>query len=113
MVGKFLPLPRGEGESLPRSLVSIIIPTRDHATLLARCVDGLLNRTDYAPIELLIIDNDSRERRTARLLTRLATDPRVRVLPHPGPFNWSAMNNAAVRQARGDQERERAFPSHR
>jgi GT2 family glycosyltransferase len=97
-----LPLPRGEGESLPRSLVSIIIPTRDHATLLARCIDGLLNRTDHAPIELLIIDNDSRERRTARLLTRLATDPRVRVLPHPGPFNWSAMNNAAVRQARGE-----------
>ncbi len=82
--------------------VSIIIPTRDRATLLASCIDGALHRTDYAPIELLILNNDSRERRTARLLTRLATDPRIRILPHPGPFNWSAMNNAAVRQAHGE-----------
>jgi hypothetical protein len=96
------PSPPAQGDTLARPLVSIIIPTRDHATLLARCVDGLLNRTDYAPIELLIIDNDSRERRTARLLTRLATDPRIRVLRHPGPFNWSAMNNAAVREAHGE-----------
>lgn len=86
----------------PAPLVSVIIPTRDRAALLARCVDGVLHRTDYAPIELLIVNNDSRERRTARLLARLATDPRVRVLCYPGPFNWSAMNNAAVRQARGE-----------
>ncbi len=96
------PLPQGEGESHERPLVSIIIPTRDRAALLARCVRGVLHRTDYAPIELLIVDNDSRDRRSARLLTRLATDPRVRILPHPGPFNWSAMNNAAVRHAHGD-----------
>ncbi len=96
------PLPGpGDGAS-PAPLVSVIIPTRDRAALLARCVDGVLHRTDYAPIELLIVDNDSRERRTARLLARLATDPRVRVLCYPGPFNWSAMNNAAVRQARGE-----------
>jgi GT2 family glycosyltransferase len=83
-------------------LVSIIVPTRDRAALLARCVEGVLHRTDYESIELLIMDNDSRERRTARLLTRLAADPRVRILPHPGPFNWSAMNNAGVRHARGE-----------
>jgi len=97
-----LPLPQGEGELLQRPLVSIIIPTRDRAALLACCTDGVLHRTDYAPIELLIVDNDSHERRTARLLTRLATDPRVRILPHPGPFNWSAINNAAVHAARGE-----------
>jgi GT2 family glycosyltransferase len=97
-----IPLPQGEGESFHHPLVSIIIPTRDHAALLARCVDGILHRTDYAPIEVLILDNDSRERRTAWLLTRLAADPRVRILSHPGPFNWSALNNAAVRQARGE-----------
>ena len=97
-----IPRPQAERESFHHPLVSIIIPTRDHAALLARCVDGILHRTDYAPIEVLILDNDSRERRTARLLTRLAADPRVRILSCPGPFNWSAMNNAAVRQARGE-----------
>jgi len=96
------PSPQGEGEPHQHPQVSIIIPTRDRATLLASCIDGILRRTDYAPIELLILNNDSRERRTARLLTRLATDPRIRILPHPGPFNWSAMNNAAVRQAHGE-----------
>ena len=97
-----LPLPLRQPECPRQPLVSIIIPTRDHAALLARCVDCVLNRTDYTPIELLIVDNDSRERRAARLLARLATDPRVRILPHPGPFNWSAMNNAAVREACGE-----------
>jgi GT2 family glycosyltransferase len=91
---------RGEHRSLPT--VTIIIATRDRAALLARCADGILRRTDYAPIELIIVDNDSHERRTARLLTRLAADPRVRVLPIPGPFNWSAMNNAGARETRGE-----------
>jgi O-antigen biosynthesis protein len=97
-----LPVPQEEGEAFRRPLVSIIIPTRDRAALLARCVAGVLQRTDYAPIECLVVDNDSRERRTSRLLRRLAADPRVRILRHPGPFNWSTMNNAAVRQARGE-----------
>ncbi len=97
-----LPAPSQPGERHLLPSVTIIVPTRDRAALLARCVDGILHRTDYAPIQLIIIDNDSHERRTARLLTRIATDPRVRVMPIPGPFNWSAMNNAAVREARGE-----------
>ena len=32
----------------PAPSVTVIIPTRDRARLLARCVDGLLRRTDYA-----------------------------------------------------------------
>jgi GT2 family glycosyltransferase len=82
-------------------LVSVIVPTRDRAALLARCVQSVLERTDYAAIELIIVDNDSRQGRTRRLLRRLAEDRRVRVLPFPGRFNWSAMNNVAVRVARG------------
>jgi GT2 family glycosyltransferase len=78
------------------------VPTRDRARLLARCADGVLRGTDYTPLELLIVDNDSRQRRTARLLRRLQADRRVRILPYPGAFNWSAMNNAAVRAARGE-----------
>lgn len=82
-------------------LVSVIVPTRDRADLLARCTESLLRRTDYPAIELIIVDNDSRRRAATRLLARLATDARVRVLRFPGPFNWSAMNNAAARLARG------------
>jgi O-antigen biosynthesis protein len=90
------PLP----EALP--LVSAIIPTRDRADLLVQCAEGVLNRTDYANIELLIVDNDSTEPATLALFDRLAGgDRRVRVLHSPGPFNYSAINNAAAREAKG------------
>ena len=85
----------------PEPLVSVIVPTRDRAGLLRNCVDGVLNRTAYRNIELLIVDNDSRRRRTHRLLRALQANPRVRVLSYPGGFNWSAMNNFAAAEARG------------
>ncbi|WP_158747489.1 glycosyltransferase [Acidisphaera sp. L21] len=85
----------------PPPLVSLIIPTRDRASLLRESADGVLNRTDYPHIELLIVDNDSVEPETLALLERLAGDPRVRVLPQPGTFNWSAANNLAAQHATG------------
>lgn len=88
--------------SAPRPLVSIIVPTRDRAELLKRCVSGVLRQTDYAPIELIIVDNDSVEPETLALFRKLEKDPRVRILPAPGPFNYSAINNRAVAQARGE-----------
>lgn len=86
----------------PAPLVSVIVPTRDRAGLLKRCVAGVLEQTDYAPLELIIVDNDSVEPETFALFRKLEADPRVRVLPAPGPFNYSAINNRAVAQARGD-----------
>jgi glycosyltransferase involved in cell wall biosynthesis len=65
----------------------VIVPTRDRAELLARCVDGVLHRTDYFNLELLIVDNGSIEPSTQR---------------HPGPFNYSAVNNSAAREANGE-----------
>src|SRR5262249_30464297 len=84
-------------------LVSVIIPTRDRADLLSRCVDGVLCRTEYSNLELIIVDNESVETNTLRLFERLIhRDSRVRILHHPGPFNYSTLNNAAAREARGE-----------
>ncbi len=83
-------------------LVSIVIPTRDLADSLAEVLDGLLARTDYGPLEIIIVDNDSVEPATRDLFERHAADPRVRVLPSPGPFNFSALSNAGAAAARGD-----------
>ena len=85
---------------LPR--VSVIIPTRDRADLLARCLGGLLYRTDYPDLEVVVIDNDSIDAGTASLFQMLQKDARVRVIPMSGPFNYSALNNRAVRAATGD-----------
>ena len=51
---------------------------------------------------MLIVDNDSAEETTRSYFASLAERPEVRILPAPGPFNWSAISNAAAREARGD-----------
>jgi O-antigen biosynthesis protein len=86
----------------PEPLVSVIIPTRNQEDVLSRAVDGVLRRTDYPAMEVLIVDNESDEPSALALLARLGSDDRVRVLPHPGPFNFSALNNHAVNEAAGE-----------
>lgn len=83
-------------------LASVVVPTRDQAELLHRCVTGVLSETNYPRVEIIIVDNDSQESATHGLLRELATDARVRVLPFPHSFNYAAMNNQAVAQARGE-----------
>ena len=86
----------------PAPRVSVIVPTRDGAALLERCLDGLLTRTDYPDIEVLVVDNGSKDIEALELLQRIRHDPRVRVLSRPGPFNWSALNNDGAAAATGD-----------
>ncbi len=83
-------------------LVSVIIPTRDNAGMLKRCLDGLLYRTDYPALEVLIVDNGSTASDALALLAALEPNPRVRLLRRPGPFNYSALNNMAARLAKGE-----------
>ncbi|APH59070.1 Glycosyltransferase [Granulibacter bethesdensis] len=84
-------------------LVSIIIPTKDQAALVRQCVEGLLYRTDYPAIEVIIVDNGSVEPATARVLKALQDDDdRVSVLRDDGPFNYSALNNKAARLTKGE-----------
>ena len=87
----------------PEPMVSVIIPTRDRADLLAQCVEGVLHRTDYRNLELLIVDNGSIEPAALTLFDRLMREESaVRILRHPGPFNYSALNNEAAREATGE-----------
>jgi GT2 family glycosyltransferase len=85
----------------PPPRVSVVIPTRDRADLLAVTLDGLLTATDYPALEVIVVDNDSREPETASLLARYADDPRVRVVPVPGPFNFSDLSNRGAAAATG------------
>ncbi|MHC1480554.1 glycosyltransferase family 92 protein [Frateuria aurantia] len=87
-----------------KPLVSIIIPTRDQLHLINGLIDSLMQRTAYTHYELLIVDNDSQDPATCRYLDGLARlgSSRIRVLRYPHPFNYSAMNNFAAREARGE-----------
>lgn len=85
----------------PPPLVSVIIPTRDRADLLGVVLDGLFTRTDYPALEAIVVDNGSTEPATRDLFARHAADPRFRVLPAPGPFNFSDLSNRGAAAARG------------
>lgn len=84
---------------LPR--VSILIPTRDQVKLLRTCVEGVLGLTDYPDIEIIIVDNDSSELETLRYLREVEARG-VKILPHPYPFNYPAVNNRAAEIATGE-----------
>ena len=77
--------------------VTAIIPTRDRLKLLSGCVDGLLRDTAYRNLRVLIVDNDSRSPKTLAYLERIGRKSRVRVIHSPGPFNFSQLNNEAVK----------------
>lgn len=85
----------------PAPLVSVIVPTRDRADLMRTCLEGLLCRTAYPALEVIVIDNDSTEPALHALFEEWSGDARLRVLPMPGPFNFAALNNRAVAEARG------------
>jgi GT2 family glycosyltransferase len=82
--------------------VSIIIPTKDQRELLSRCVDGILNRTRYENIEVLIVDNRSNEKETQAYLRKLSAASQVRVLRYSENFNFSKINNWAVARSSGE-----------
>jgi O-antigen biosynthesis protein len=84
--------------------VSIIIPTRDQLPMLNGLIDSLLAKTSYRNYELLIVDNDSRDPAACAYLDGIErlNNPQLRVLRWPHPFNYSAINNFAAAQARGE-----------
>ncbi len=82
-------------------LVSIIIPSKNQATLLRQCINSLLDKTTYPFFEILIIDNQSDEPTALAYLEALSGKKNIRLLHYPHPFNYSAINNIAVQQAKG------------
>ena len=83
-----------------RPLVSILIPTKDKLDLLEPCVSSILERTTYPHFEILIIDNHSSEPETLRYFDEISAKG-VRILPYPHRFNYAAINNVAVEEAKG------------
>ena len=83
------------------SRITAVIPTRDRADLLRTAVQGLREKTDYPQLEIIIIDNETKEVESLRYLSELEHQG-IRVLRVPGPFNYSLMNNLAVAEASGE-----------
>jgi GT2 family glycosyltransferase len=76
--------------------VAIIIPTRDRVDLLRKCLESLQATLPDGLADVYVIDHESREPRTHAYL---AEQRMAQVLRHSGPFNFSAINNAAIARA--------------
>ena len=85
----------------PAPLVSIIIPTKDQVPILRACIDSITNSTIYPHYEIIVVDNQSEEAETQELFKELK-ERKIQVLPYPKPFNFSAINNFAAEQAKGE-----------
>ncbi len=88
----------GDGE---RPLVSIVIPSKDSAPVLGRCLDSIRELSTWEPYEIVIVENNSTEPATFAYYEELEADPRVSVVRYEGPFNFSAICNLGARAAKG------------
>ncbi len=85
-------------------LVSIIIPTKNQASLLKQCVSSILEKTLYKNFEVIIIDHGSNEESIIEYLHGLETEypDKIRIIPSDSPVNYSEVNNIAAHKARGE-----------
>ncbi len=83
-------------------LVSIIIPTRDKVELLRNCISSIFSRTTYRNFEILVVDNGSVKEETISYLEEMQAYGKIGVISYDHPFNYSAINNFAVRHVEGD-----------
>lgn len=85
-------------------LISIIIPTRNMATVLSTCLESIFSLTTYSNFEVIIVDNGSNEKETLELFENYSArfPVKFKVLRLDIPFNYSKLNNMAVAESKGD-----------
>ncbi|CAN7213857.1 glycosyltransferase family 2 protein [Variovorax paradoxus] len=90
--------------ALPSSppLVSLIIPTRNALPLVQQCIESIVLETDYPNYEILLVDNGSDDPEALAYFAALDAQQGITVIRDERPFNYSALNNAAVARAQGE-----------
>jgi GT2 family glycosyltransferase len=79
-------------------LVSLIIPTRNGHDILKQAVDSIIDKTSYKNYEIIIVDNQSDCEQTLAYMRQLELNyDSIRILKYDQAFNYSAINNFAVR----------------
>ena len=85
----------------PAPMVSLIIPTKDKIDLLKGCINSILKKTTYHNYEIIVVDNQSIEEDTLLYFKEIKKSKKIRVIHYTKPFNYSAINNFAVDNAKG------------
>lgn len=82
--------------------VSIIIPNKNNAALLKRCVESITSKTSYNRYEIIIVENGSSEIETFNYYDVASKNAVIKVINWNKPFNYSSINNFAVSNAQGE-----------
>lgn len=83
--------------------VSIIIPMKDKAKITKNCLESLYNKMTYKNFEIIIVDNGSVEEETREMLNYYKSNyDNFRVIRIESEFNYSYLNNQAVKKAKGE-----------
>ena len=84
--------------------VSILIPSCDHSSDLRTCVESIYRRSTYEDLEIIVIENNSREPATFRCYEKLQKEHKnLKVITWQGTgFNYSALNNFGAKEATGE-----------
>lgn len=77
--------------------VAVIIPTHSNAQGLALCLKGLLEQTEYPQIHIRVIANRCETPEMRAVFEEYHNHDKVEVLRDDRPFNWSALNNDAMK----------------
>lgn len=88
--------------SLPETkpLVSILIPTKDRADLLSKCISSIISKSSYPNYEIIIVDNGSKEQLTFDLFDQIRSQS-IKIIHDNSPFNFSYLNNQAAALSKG------------
>ncbi|NVN43922.1 glycosyltransferase [Asaia siamensis] len=82
--------------------VSIIIPFKDQIDITRRCVEALLNHTDYSNFEIVLVDNWSVTAQARDFMREYAAKEKIRFLTIEEAFNYSRLNNIAAQTCTSD-----------
>jgi hypothetical protein len=82
-------------------LVSICIPTRNHATVLADAIRSACGQR-YPALEILVLDNASTDDTQRVAAQAAAADPRLRYVRHDHDLGMAGNFSAGVSMARGE-----------
>lgn len=77
---------------------AIVIPTKNGKEILSLCLASIRERAanNEVPADVYVIDHESTEPATLDYLRAEEGAGRIKVVPHAGPWNYAAINNAAL-----------------
>lgn len=89
-------------DAVQEQKVSIIIPTKDKLNLITSCIQGLLTKTAYQNIEIIIVDTGSTDVEVLAFYDTLLSNSKIKFVNFLKPFNYSAACNLGANAASAD-----------